>query len=483
MSEAHDDLNAVEADQQHELAIPAVPAYALVPIQPYDAVALAKFQEDIPSVALTKEECHFDPRPHVDNDAIYKADSQDRLTDALPQYAAHVAAINFRLSNSELVPHAETLVPLSICAGWMGATAPQAEELNEQLDALRVQHEERRVQIERAVQREMIERHQEKAAAILPDSLPTIREALYQYEQILPAEQDTQVLWALHSQYGILLHGYCEAILAAAEDRGVYHVHCRSCGLPFATWKHGDEDDDREWPGNFCKATHARDFITAWLRDHQPLDAESEKYYYDNGLDNGAERHYSILKGDLWGTQCAQCGRYFTAHVEMPKTFPAIKHQACSWNCLVWLGRSQKLWAMKDYVDPELSRGSEWWNGIKLVPFPTDSIAEVKRQTKQPRPARSARIINMDGAVTSATSMLVSPSSIPERIISVLRGLATGESIGDIELKKAAGIKSGEVETYVIERDRLYNEKMIERSGTGYKGNPFKFWLPNASSD
>jgi hypothetical protein len=107
-------------------ALPAVPVYALVAVRPYDAAALATFIEQIPSVALTKEEQSFDPRPHVDNDAIYKADSQDLLTDALPQYAAHVAAINGRLSKSELVPHAETLVPLSICAGWMGATAQQA---------------------------------------------------------------------------------------------------------------------------------------------------------------------------------------------------------------------------------------------------------------------------------------------------------------------------------------------------------------------
>jgi hypothetical protein len=517
---------AVEADR----AVPAVqqtPPYSLVPLSTQvDPVALARFTEGLPTVKLTDEERRIDGRPLEEIESDANEERRTLLREALPQYDAHLRRLRARIKAGELLPNEPVPRYGELYVGWMGATKQQAKELDQQLLDLEARTEDKRDVVEHRFQRVMQERLREKADAIVPSDLATVREALFQYEQTKDPIEAT--LNALRNQYAKMLNERCHELIQGMR----FPLVCRFDGVPFHVIVYTGSWDEQE-NHLFCKSACETAFNEAILRDHpewrkvqkeyveavqNQYDKEMDKaeiygtqnevkkgdwdadWLYDCIQDIGGQRVISVVKGNLWGRQCWSCSKYFQTPSTMPEDFPAKKCQVCSWNCLVFRAYPPYSYyeSFAEAIDPDLSAGSEWWETIEHTTFPPTSWAQVERRAQKQahREAReqaraprrvNAEVIDMDVVSSSAEphglrgrdGVLALPRSKPtmtERILAVLEGLGAGEKIEDRALRKSAGVTAAEVKAYVSERDRLTDSKEIGRSGTGYRGSPFKFW-------
>jgi hypothetical protein len=153
------DKEIIEASEAASLAVPAVPPYSLVPLPSVNDQALAVFKESAPLVQLTEDEREIDERPLLNAESDYTHERREVLRAALPKYEQHYQAVRHRIRVlKELVPPSETIPPVSICKGWMGATAQQAKQLNAQLEDIFRRREQRVANIEHRFQQTMHDR-------------------------------------------------------------------------------------------------------------------------------------------------------------------------------------------------------------------------------------------------------------------------------------------------------------------------------------
>jgi hypothetical protein len=501
---------AVEADR----AVPAVhqaPPYSLVPLSTQaDVQALARFTEGLPTLKLTDDERHIDAEPLevIESDAA--EERKTLLREALPQYDAHLRSRRARIKAGELLPNEPVPQYGEVYVGWMGATKQQLDSIDQQLLDLEQRTEERLNVVEQRFQRVMQERLREKATAIVPSDLATVREAFYQYEKTENPSEPT--LGALREQYDSLLEARCHDLIQGMR----FPLFCRFDGVPYEIDVYTGTWHDREYISLFHTSACEAAFNEAILREHpewrkiQKEYAETARKHYEKALeqaridhkperevqrlddsdwlydciqDIGGQRAYTVVKGTAWGLQCWSCGKYFKTPTTMPENFPAKKWRVCSWNCLVFRAYPQRVAfaSFADFIDPDLSAGSEWWDTIEPTTFPPTSWAQVERRmkpTKQQQRQTPVHGIDMAALPAATTPVLSSPakSTMAERILGVLREQQS-KPITDSQLRALVAPTSKESAEYARERDRLTDEGQIGRSGTGRKMNPFLFWI------